>query len=132
MAALTEWKVPLRLVSMTSSHCSDRHVFQPRGRKNSGIGAEHVYPAIFRGNGFQRCFHAGERSHIAAQAKGPVADFGGAGIGILQAPGKNGNLCASPGKDPGNALADAFGAPGHHNGTAFERCGHMIYSLVIQ
>ena len=73
-----------------------------------------------------------KRGHIAAQAKGAVADFGGAGIGVLQVPGKNGDLCASAGKDAGNALADAFGAAGHHNGTAFERCGHDDYSLVIQ
>ena len=53
-------------------------------------------------------------------------------FGVLQVPGKDGDLCASAGKDPGNALADAFGAAGHHNGTAFERCGHDDYSLVIQ
>jgi len=87
------------------------HVLQPTGRKDAGIGTQHIEPAVSRRCRLHHSLHAGQRSDITRQSKGRRTDFLRGGFGLIEMARHHGHPGPRRGKHLGNAFADALAAP---------------------
>ena len=72
-------------MSTTWSHCIARHVLEPVGRKDAGIGAQHIDAAMAIGGRLGHGLHAVELRDIGGEGRSTFAEFlrGGFGFGEM-------------------------------------------------